>query len=68
MIRIWDIEKKGYWQDEDGNDLIYNNETAAKNMMFTEGYTKEFVETGVELHPYYHIDKTGYDLQKKFCS
>lgn len=63
MIKIWDKIKEQYWQDEDGNDLIFKDEVNAKNMMYVEGYKKEYMETGVEFHPYTPIDKTGYDLQ-----
>lgn len=63
MVKIWDIIDQKYWDNDDGEDLIFLDETAAKNMMYTEGYKREYVETAVEFHPYTPIDKTGYDLQ-----
>lgn len=62
MVKIWDCVEEKYWDGEDG-DLVFENEIAAKNMMYTEGYKIEYMETGVEFHPYTPIDKSGYDLQ-----
>lgn len=64
-VKIWDIEHRKYWDNEDGEDLVYKDETAAKNMMYTEGYTYKFMTTSVEFHPFNPIvnDKSGYDLQ-----
>jgi hypothetical protein len=68
MIKIWDIEGQFYWHDEtdpDEPELVFENETAAKNMMYTEGYTYEYMAAAVEFHPFSPIinDKSGYDLQ-----
>jgi hypothetical protein len=63
MVNVWDVVKEEYWQNDDGEDLTFANEVAAKNMMYTEGYKQEYMETGVEFHPFTPIDKTGYDLQ-----
>lgn len=68
MIKIWDKEGCFYWWDENDPDeshLVFKDETAAKNMLYTEGYTYEYMSTGVEFHPYSPIidDKTGYTLQ-----
>lgn len=62
MVKIWDVIEGKYWDNDDG-DLIFENEIAAKNMMYTEGYKQEYMETGVEFHPYTPIDKSGYDLK-----
>jgi hypothetical protein len=64
-VKIWDKKEQKYWHDEDGQDLTFYNETAAKNMMYTEGYTYEYMKEGVELHPYNPVaeDNSGYDLQ-----
>lgn len=61
-IKIWDIKEKQYWQNDDGEDLTFENETAARNMMYTEGYKYEYMISAVEFHPYSPIDKSGYDL------
>lgn len=67
MIKIWD--KEGfYWFDEndpDHPDLVFPDTIAAKNMMFTEGYTQEYMENEVEFHYHNPIvdDKSGYDLK-----
>jgi hypothetical protein len=63
MIKIWDLVKEEYWQGEDCEDLVFDNETAARNMMYTEGYKLEYVETGIEFHPFTPIDKSGYEFQ-----
>lgn len=64
-IKIWDIKEQKYWHNEDDDDLTFENEIAAKNMMYIEGYTYEYMSTAVEFHPYNPVmeDKTGYDLQ-----
>lgn len=62
MVKIWDVVKEQYWQDDDGEDLTFDSETAARNMMFTEGYKREYMETGVEFHPFTPIDQSGYEL------
>lgn len=48
MIKIWDIADEKFWRNSEGEILLYENEIAAKNAMFTDGYKKEFVDTGVE--------------------
>ena len=65
QVKIWDIKEQKYWDNEDGQELVFKDEIAAKNMMYTEGYTREYMETGVEFHPYNTLlnDKTGYDYQ-----
>lgn len=63
MVKIWDVIEERYWDNEDGEALTFENEIAAKNMMYTEGYKQEYMETGVEFHPHTTIDKSGYDLQ-----
>ena len=64
-VKIWDIKDEFYWTDEnEGHELVFDSETAAKNMMYTEGYTYEYMSSAVEFHPYNPIvdDKDGYDL------
>lgn len=63
MVKIWDVVQEKYWEDEDGEHLIFADEIAAKNMMFTEGYKREYMETGVEFHEHTPIDKSGYDFE-----
>jgi hypothetical protein len=62
MVKIWDVVKEEYWVGEEGELLTFENETSARNMMYTEGYKLEYVETGVEFHLHTPIDKSGYDL------
>jgi hypothetical protein len=56
MIKIWDVVKEEYWLDEDGEPFLYDNETAARNALFTEGYKQEYAETGVEYHPHVIVE------------
>lgn len=64
-VKIWDVKEQKYWDNDDGEDLTFTDETTAKNMMYTEGYTFEYMTTGVEFHPFNTIlnDKSGYDLR-----
>lgn len=64
-VKIWDVKEQKYWDDEDGSDMVFANETTARNMMYVEGYTYEYMMTGVEFHPFNTIlnDNSGYDLQ-----
>lgn len=64
-VKIWDIKEGKYWDDDDGEHLVFKDEVAAKNMMYTEGYTYEYMDTAVEFHPFNRIinDKSGYDLE-----
>lgn len=64
-VRIWDVKEQKYWDDEDGEPLTFQDETAARNMMYTEGYTYEYMTTGIEFHPFNTIlkDNSGYDFQ-----
>lgn len=64
-VKIWDIKEQKYWDNDDGEYLTFPNETTAKNMMYIEGYTYEYMTTGVEFHHYNPVvdDKDGYDLQ-----
>jgi hypothetical protein len=64
LVKIWDIKEEKYWEDEnEGHELVFKDETAARNMMYSEGYTYEYMSTAVEFHPFTPIDKTSYDLQ-----
>lgn len=68
MVKIWDKKGQFYWWDETNTDephLVFKDIIAAKNMMYTEGYTQEYMENEVEFHPYNPIvgDKSGYELQ-----
>jgi hypothetical protein len=64
-VKIWDIEKRFYWHNDDGEDLVFKDTIAARNMMYTEGYTYEYMDSAVEFHRHDPIvdDKSGYDLQ-----
>jgi hypothetical protein len=68
MVKIWDKKGEFYWWNENDPDephLVFPDTIAARNMMYTEGYTYEYMENEVEFHRYDPIidDKTGYDLQ-----
>ncbi len=53
LIAIFCIPEDRYWRDDDGQLLLYQTEAAAKNMMFDEGWSYEYVSTAVEFHPKY---------------
>lgn len=55
-VQIFDKEKNCFFEDEDGERLSFNNETDAKNFLFTEGYKLIFVENNLQFIETYLID------------
>ena len=48
MIAIFDIHRNCFWADEDGEMLLFENEIAAKNFVYTQQYTYEFMTNNLK--------------------
>lgn len=51
MVKIYDKNEDRYFEDEDGQVMIFDSEVDAKNYLFTLEFTYEFVQASIEFEP-----------------
>lgn len=47
-VNIYDKSTSKWFEDGDGEKLVFENEVAAKNYLFTQGFKYEFVKASIE--------------------
>lgn len=62
-VKIWGVVEERYWVNEDGDVAWWKSEYDARRACKEEGFKDEYIDYGIEFHPYYNLDTTGYDLK-----
>lgn len=52
-VSIFNKTEERFFRNDDGEKLLFDSETEAKNFLFGLGFTYEFVKANIEFKPIY---------------